>query len=130
MFYNYNSKNMREIECDTFVAGGGIAGASAAIASARGGAYTVLAEVGGTLGGQAGIGIVTPLSSEKSKSGISFGGLVDEIIENVSYLTKKYVCIDEEEKDVYFVSPHILKYTLLIWVLLHQPSFHSLNHLK
>ena len=24
----------------------------------------------------------------------------------------------------------ILKYTLLIWVLLHQPSFHSLNHLK
>lgn len=113
MFYNYNSRPMREMECDTFVAGGGLAGASAAIAAARGGAVTVLAEAGGTLGGQAGIGLVTPLSSAKSESGVSFGGLVEEIIEKTSCLTKKYVCVNEEEKDVYSVSPHILKYILL-----------------
>ena len=82
MSNNYNFKVMREIECDTFVAGGGIAGASAAIASARGGAHTILAEAGGTLGGQAGVGLVTPLSSASSRSGMRFGGLIDEIVEN------------------------------------------------
>ena len=69
MSYNYNTEIIRETECDTFIAGGGMAGACAAIASAREGAKTILAEMGGTLGGQAGIGIVTPLSSTKSKNG-------------------------------------------------------------
>lgn len=113
MFHNYDFKSMRTMECDTLVIGGGVAGSSAAIASARSGAKTILAEAGGTLGGQAGVGLVTPLSSEKSKSGISFGGLVEEIIEKTSELTKKYVCVNESEKDVYTISPHILKYTLL-----------------
>lgn len=113
MSNNYNFKVMREIECDTFVAGGGIAGASAAIASARGGAHTILAEAGGTLGGQAGVGLVTPLSSASSRSGMRFGGLIDEIVENVSELTRKYICVNEDEKDIYSISPHILKYTLL-----------------
>ena len=113
MYYQFTHTPMREIECDTFVAGGGVAGASAAIASARGGAVTVLAEAGATLGGQAGIGLVTPLSSARSRSGIRFGGLVDEIIDKVSALTKKYICVDENEKEIYSVSPHILRYTLL-----------------
>lgn len=113
MFYNYNTTITREAECDTFIAGGGIAGTCAAIASAREGAKTILAEAGGTLGGQAGIGIVTPLSSVKSKSGKSFGGLVDEIVDKVTELTKKYVCVNEEAKDVYPLSPHILKYVLV-----------------
>ena len=113
MFYNYNIKSMRTIECDTLVIGGGVAGSSAAIASARGGAKTFLVEAGGALGGQAGIGLVTPLSSEKSKSGISFGGLVEEIIKKTSELTKKYVCVNEPQDAVYTISPHILKYTLL-----------------
>lgn len=44
---------MRTLECDTFVAGGGVAGSAAAISSAECGASTILAEAGGTLGGQA-----------------------------------------------------------------------------
>jgi len=104
-------KNIREISCDTLVVGGGLAGASAAIASARGGADTVLIEAGGTLGGQAGIGLVTPLDSRTSKSGVKFGGLLDEICDMTVELTKKYVCGGEE--NVYTVSPHILKYVLL-----------------
>jgi len=113
MSYNYNTEIIRETKCDTFIAGGGMAGACAAIASAREGAKTILAEMGGTLGGQAGIGIVTPLSSTKSKNGKGFGGLVDEIVDTVAKLTKKYVCTDKEAKDVYPLSPHILKYTLV-----------------
>lgn len=102
---------LREISCDTLVVGGGLAGASAAVSSARGGADTVLIEAGGTLGGQAGIGLVTPLDSRVSKSGKSFGGLLDEICDTTVGLTKKYVCGGEE--NVYTVSPHILKYVLL-----------------
>ena len=111
MFYKYKTKNVRMVECDTLVVGGGVAGSSAAIASASEGASTILVEAEGTLGGQAGIGLVTPLSSECSKSGIKFGGLVDEIIDNVSCLTRKY--ISGNEVDVYLGSPHILKYVLL-----------------
>lgn len=141
MFYNYNITVTRELECDTLVIGGGLAGSSAATASARGGASTVLAEAGGTLGGQAGIGLVTPLASEKSKSGISFGGLADEIVGKASDLTEKYVCENNDNcntptlktyayacarartnesahegdnsTDVYTISPHISKYVLL-----------------
>lgn len=113
MFSNYNIKSIREIECDVLVVGGGVAGSSAAIASARCGAETVLVEAGGTLGGQAGIGLVTPLSSVESKSGVSFGGLAEEIVEKVSELTEKYVSVNEPKETIYTVSPHILKYTLL-----------------
>ncbi len=104
-------QNIREISCDTLVVGGGLAGSGAAIASARGGADTLLIEAGGTLGGQAGIGLVTPLDSRTSKSGVKFGGLLDEICDTTASLTKKYVCGGEEK--VYTVSPHILKYVLL-----------------
>ncbi len=113
MLYNYNQNSMRTLECDTLIIGGGIAGSSAAIASARNGSKTFLAEASGTLGGQATTGIVTPLGSAVSKSGESFGGLVEEIINKTSILTKKYVCADENEEDIYDVSPHMLKYTLL-----------------
>lgn len=46
-------------ECDVFVAGGGIAGAAAALAAARGGAKTLLCERECMLGGLATLGIVT-----------------------------------------------------------------------
>ncbi|MBR5308242.1 MAG: FAD-dependent oxidoreductase [Clostridia bacterium] len=104
---------VKEIRCNTFVAGGGVAGSSAAIASARGGAKTILCEMGGTLGGQAGIGLVTPLSSVTSKSRIPFGGLVKEIVDETSRLTEKYVIDDESFGTAYNISPHILKYVLL-----------------
>ncbi len=45
--------------CDVFVAGGGIAGISAALAAARSGARTVLCEKSCTLGGLATMGLVT-----------------------------------------------------------------------
>lgn len=49
----------RILNCDVFVAGGGIAGISAALASARSGAKTVLCEKSCTLGGLATMGLVT-----------------------------------------------------------------------
>ncbi|MBQ8203500.1 MAG: FAD-dependent oxidoreductase [Clostridia bacterium] len=113
MSSNYNISTNRKIECDTVVIGGGVAGCAAAISSARGGAKTILVEAGGTLGGQAGIGLVTPLSSTSSKSGERFGGLTDEIIKEVIALTKKYVFSNEEGNRGYPVSPHILKYVFL-----------------
>lgn len=41
-------------------------------------------------------GLVTPLSSYRSAKGEDFGGLVTEIITDVSALTKKYVCSESE----------------------------------
>ena len=46
-------------ECDVFVAGGGIAGAAAALAAARGGAKVILCERECMLGGLGTLGIVT-----------------------------------------------------------------------
>lgn len=113
MLCNYNFSQIRTIEYDTAVIGGGLAGSCAAISSARGGAKTVLIEAGGTLGGQAGQGLVTPLSSYRSAKGEDFGGLVTEIITDVSALTKKYVCSESEHGKVYTISPHMTKYALL-----------------
>lgn len=116
MICNYNFDLMRTIECDTLVIGGGVAGCSAAIASARGGAKTVLAEADGTLGGQAGAGLVTPMSSTSEldcNNEPGFGGYIDELIGEVSELTKKYVSVNEDSEDVYELSPHMTKYALL-----------------
>ena len=46
-------------ECDVFVAGGGVAGAAAALAAARGGAKVLLCERECMLGGLGTLGIVT-----------------------------------------------------------------------
>lgn len=107
---------MRTVQCDTLVVGGGIAGSSAAIASARGGANTILVEADGTLGGQAGVGLVTPISSVSERNLNNtprFGGLIEEITQEVSRLTKKYVTAHEDPNEVYSLSPHITKYVLL-----------------
>jgi hypothetical protein len=109
----YNEEHIRNCTYDTVVLGGGVAGTSAAIASARGGAKTLLVEASGVLGGIATLGIVTPLSSECSKSGKSFGGLVDEILEETEKLTRKYVTDDNCDKNVSLTAPHITKYVLL-----------------
>lgn len=116
MICNYDFKSMRTIECDTLVVGGGVAGCSAAIASARKGAKTVLAEAYGTLGGQAGVGLVTPMSSTSElnrKDMPKFGGYIEELFDEVAKLTKKYVSVNENEEDVYELSPHMTKYVLL-----------------
>ncbi len=101
----------KEIICDTFVLGGGLAGTSAAIASARGGLDTVLCEAGGTLGGQAGIGLVTPMSSASDKNGKSFGGLVSEIVRKAELYTAKYGKNEEDRsnKTLGSISPQLTK---------------------
>ena len=50
---------MKELNYDVAVIGGGVSGICAAIASARGGAKTVLIEKSGTLGGMCTSGLVT-----------------------------------------------------------------------
>ena len=84
----------KTLKFDTVVIGGGVAGSAAAISSARLGAKTLLVESDGSLGGQAGAGLVTPLSSVRSASGVLFGGILQEIFEQVHSLTKKYVSFD------------------------------------
>lgn len=116
MICNYDFNSMRTIECDTLVIGGGVAGCSAAIASARGGAKTVLVEADGTLGGQAGVGLVTPMSSTSElnrKEMPKFGGYIEELMTEVAKLTAKYVSVNENPEDVYELSPHMTKYVLL-----------------
>ena len=101
-------------EYDVCILGGGVSGCCAAISAARGGAKTLLVEASGVLGGQGTLGIVTPISSITAKNGVSFGGLVEEITEEVISLSKKYCTCDEKEGDVWSISaPHIFKYVLL-----------------
>ena len=103
----------KTIACDTLVAGGGVAGVAAAIASARHGAKTVLLESGGCLGGQATLGLVTPLDARTDTTGRSFGGLIAEIAEMTVALSKEYCSSGDEGAHSDIASPHILKYVLL-----------------
>lgn len=118
--YNFKREITKEYKSDIAVVGGGVAGCAAAIAAARLGADTLLIEQSGILGGQAGLGLVTPLSSIKSRSGISFGGLIDEISKEVIKLASEY-CIPKPKAQAALLpkagaaisAPHILKYVLL-----------------
>ena len=104
----------RSEKYDVCVVGGGVAGCCAAIASARMGAKTVLIESSGVLGGQGTLGIVTPISATNARNGVSFGGLVKEITDEVISMSKKYCTCDQNGADVWDIaSPHIVKYVLL-----------------
>lgn len=106
----------RFFETDVLVAGGGVGGCAAAIASARTGAKTMLLESGGCLGGQAGYGIVTPLDARNTVGGKSFGGLIYEISKEVAEEGERYCnnSSSSEKEDHYsLASPHITKYVLL-----------------
>ena len=100
-------------QTDVVVIGGGVAGCAAALAAARNGAKTVLVESAGILGGQATLGLVTPLDARRTRSGIPFGGLLEEIAEKTVALTKTYCSCDSEGEVLEIASPHILKYVLL-----------------
>ena len=74
----------RTLSADVVVIGGGVAGCAAAEAAARHGASVVLVEQSGTLGGQAGFGLVTPLSSTHTQhSHRPFGGLIAEWMDEI-----------------------------------------------
>ncbi len=98
---------------DVVVIGGGLAGCGAAIASARNGAKTLLVESSGILGGQATLGLVTPLDARFTTSGKSFGGIMEEISNKTIELTKEYCSCGTKGEVFDIASPHILKYVLV-----------------
>ena len=106
-------KISKEVIFDTVIIGGGLAGCGAAIASARNGDKTLLVEASGVLGGQATLGLVTPLDARFTKSGKSFGGIMEEISEKTIKLTKEYCSCGVDGKISHIASPHILKYVLV-----------------
>jgi len=66
---HFNFSVNRKFSCDVLVVGGGVAGISAAICAARGGAKVILAERDGCLGGTASIGLVGPFMSAMDPTG-------------------------------------------------------------
>ncbi len=103
----------RELICDTLVIGGGLAGSSAAITSARGGLDTILVEAGGTLGGQAGIGLVTPMDATADRKGNTFGGLALELTQESARLTNTYMKAPDEDSHYGSIAPQMTKYALI-----------------
>lgn len=97
-------------QAEVVVAGGGLAGCAAAIASARHGAKTLLVEAGGCLGGAATAGLVAPISSIRTKtSNEKFGGILWEIIDDVIQKAKAYCNSDRMPQS----SLHLYKYVLM-----------------
>jgi len=110
-------KFSREIErtarYDIAVVGGGVAGCAAALAAARCGAKTALIERDGVLGGTAGVGLVTPISSVNDRRGRPFGGILKEFCGEVVRLSE--YCRPPDDKGPLSKTsvPHIAKYVLL-----------------
>ena len=97
-------------EADVIVAGGGLAGCAAAIASARLGVKTLIIETGGCLGGAATSGLVAPISSIYTKtSGKKFGGILWEVIDSVIEKAKKYCNSTHSPQSAL----HLYKYVLI-----------------
>ena len=85
---NKNEINLpvtRTFDCDVLVIGGGPAGLSAAICSARKGAKTILAERNGCLGGMATSGLVAPLMSSTTPNGktLIIRGFFEEFVDSM-----------------------------------------------
>ena len=75
----------RTYDCDVLVIGGGPAGLSAAICSARKGVKTILAERNGCLGGMATSGMVAPLMSSTTPDGktMIIRGFFEEFVDSM-----------------------------------------------
>ncbi len=110
-----NFTTERIYETDVVVVGGGVGGCAAALSAARCGAKVILIESGGTLGGQAGIGLVTPLDAVTTRNTHkNFGGILKELCADITEAGEKYCFNDDPEKrHCSLHSPHITKYILL-----------------
>lgn len=97
-------------EADITVVGGGLAGASAAIAAAREGKKVLLIESSGCLGGMATNGHVSPLDATRDRNGHPFGGIGREIIEEMRKAQVQYGYAESTDKRF---GPHLLKWVLL-----------------
>ncbi len=108
---------------DVVVAGGGLAGVSAAIAAAREGLSVCLIEATGIVGGAATNGLVAPISSLRGRtSKVSFGGILKEFLDlNVSKAQE--MCRAEFNP---ICSLHTTKYVLL--EMLYQSGVKVLFH--
>lgn len=113
VFDEYALEIKKRISFDTVVIGGGVGGCAAAIAAARNGAHTLLVESTGVLGGQAALGLVTPLDSRTTLKGESFGGMLEEISDKITELSQKYCSRGNDGNLWDIASPHLLKYVLL-----------------
>lgn len=106
---NYQTNLIIRYKADVIVVGGGLAGCSAAIAAARKGCDVLLIEQNGILGGMATIGHVSPLDAVTTRSGKSFGGIMEEILNEIRELNKKYGKADAHLR----MAPDLLKILLV-----------------
>ena len=109
---NYSTKLKTLKRVDVIVVGGGPAGICAAVAAARQGASTLLVEQYGCLGGMMTLGLVMPLDAHSTKSGKSFGGIMQELLDRIIRDTRAY-CHGVGKDHHLFSSPHVMKYVLL-----------------
>ena len=95
---------------DVVVVGAGVAGTAAAVACAREGKSVILIEKSGCLGGLATNGHVSPFDATHSRSGKSFGGIAQEILDEMDEMQRMYgvptSCVKRE-------GPHLFKLVLL-----------------
>jgi len=95
---NYAQEEAGLASCDVLVAGGGVAGVAAAVASARLGAKTLLVERYGFLGGMATAGLVNPFMTHRTSDGKPLiAGLFDELCARLDALGgRRGNCFDSE----------------------------------
>lgn len=99
---------------DVVVVGGGVAGCAAAIAAGRQGKSVLLIEMSGCLGGLATNGHVSPFDATHSRSGKPFGGIAQEILDEMNDAQLKYGVPNGTMKRE---APHLLKWVLLKMVV-------------
>lgn len=99
----------KEYKTNLLIIGGGVAGCAAAIAAGRKGIKVLLCEKEGCLGGSATMGLVSPLDAIATRDGISFGGLVEEISNELKEWNIKYAKADGNP----IINPHLFQLLLL-----------------
>ena len=113
-----------EIRCDILVAGGGVAGCAAALAAARHGKQVILMDECGVLGGQGTQGMVAPIASVVDRNGSSFGGIMEEILQEV-----RARCPATDSPKAYLSSPSLLGLVLLEMLNKAGVAVHFFTHL-